>query len=442
MANRGSTTRGMDILRQGGAEVKEREIRIVGFDCGEDEHVAVLLDEHGAFERQQSVVNRRDHVEEAVAELMLEIGPNAQLLVVVESQRSHGRVVADVARELGCEVWQVNTIALNHFRDLEGQPRKNDEWDAYLGGRMVYLRMGGCRKAIETSEEERVLSRLTRTYRRITNDRKRQVARLRSALLELAPETLNGEWQGPQAGSKAMLYLLERWPGFEGLEKAQLRSIEKILHKCRYGSRATYVAKVIREMARRIDIAAEERLGFTMEISFLVLQIQTCNEAADQVYAEVSGRVKRHPVGQKLLEMHGIGPMIAGVLVSELLPVARTSTEPQCATYSGVTPLSRKSGKSLDKDRLTQGVNKRVLHVMYTSSVVAIKNSAVDRAYYQKKLRGYAGHPKPHVAAFIALSRQRHKVIYKLMTTDARYNGETLFARHLERLEAAQAVAA
>ena len=118
-----------------------------------------------------------------------------------------------------------------------------------------------------------------------------------------------------------------------------------------------------------------------------------------------------------------------------MFPVARAAPEPKSATYSGVTPLARKSGKSLDKDRLTQGVNKRVLHALYTSSVVAIKNSSVDRAYYQKKLRDYTGHPKPHVAAFIALSRQRHKVIYKLMTTDARYDKEVLIASHLERIE-------
>jgi hypothetical protein len=50
------------------------------------------------------------------------------------------------------------------------------------------LRMGGCRIATETTEEERVLSRLTRVYSRETNDRKRQIARLRAVLLELAPE--------------------------------------------------------------------------------------------------------------------------------------------------------------------------------------------------------------------------------------------------------------
>ena len=66
----------------------------------------------------------------------------------------------------------------------------------------------------------------------------------------------------------------------------------------------------------------------------------------------------------------------------------------------------------------------------------------MDRAYYQKKLRDYAGHPKPHVAAFIALSRQRHKLIYKLMTTEARYDKEILVASHLERIERDRIVAA
>jgi transposase len=351
--------------------------------------------------------------------------------------------VADVATELDCELWQVNTVALNHFRDLEGQPRKDDEWDAYLAARMVYLRMGGCREAIETSEEERSLSRLTRVHSRVTEDRKRYVARLRAVLLELAPVMLHAKWDGPRPDSKAMLYLLERWPGFDGLERAQLRSIEKILGQCRYKVEdRTSMAKAIRKVAREISIAAEERLSLTMELDLLVRQIRLCDESIAKVFVEITGRVERHPLGQKLLEMDGIGPVIAGVLVSELFPVARVAPEPKSATYSGVTPLARKSGKSLDHDRLTQGVNKRVLHALYTSSVVAIKNSAVDRAYYQKKLRDYAGHPKPHVAAFIALSRQRHKVIYKLMTTDARYDKEILVASHLQRIERDRVAAA
>lgn len=416
--------------------------RVVGFDCGEDRHSAVLLDTAGKFEKGFDVDNERGQIQELLAELMLFVGPDAELAVVVESKRSHGRVVADVAVELGCDLRQVNTVALNHFRDLEGQPRKDDEWDGYLAARMVFLEMGGCRRVAETSEEERALLRLTRTHGRLVEDRKRHVARLRAVLLELAPEMLHSSWEGPQPGSKAMLYLLERWPGFKGLERAQLRSIEKILHQCRYGSKAAGVAERIRKMARGIVIADEERSALSLELHLLVQQIRFCNESIDQVRGRIEQHVERDPVGKKLLEMHGNGPVITGTLLSELCPIARTSSEPKCATYAGVTPLSRKSGKSLNNDKLTQGTNKRVLHALYTGAVVAIKNSAVDRAYYHKKLRDYAGHPKPHVAALIALSRQRHKLIYKLITTTARYDKEVLIASHLARLERNRIVAA
>jgi transposase len=402
----------------------------------------VLLDKNGEVEKRIGVANEREQIRESIADLMLTIEAGATLVVVVESKRSHGRIVTDVANQLGCRVWQVNTVALNHFRDLEGQPRKDDDWDAFLGARMVYLRMRGCRVTAWSTDEERALSRLTRAYSRVTDDRTQQVSRLRAVLLELAPEMLHGSWEGPKPLSKAMVYLLERWPGFEGMERAQLRSIEKILRQCRYGSNATRVAKLLRDMARRIELSTEERSAVTLEISLLVRQIRIGYESAEELYATIAERVERHPIGRKLLEMHGFGPVLAGILVSELLPVARTATEPECATYSGVTPLGRKSGKSLDNDRLAQGVNKRVLFALYTSSVVSIKHSAVDRPYYDKKVRDYAGHPKPHVAAFIALSRQRHRVVYKLMTTDARYDKETLIASHLERLERQRAAAA
>jgi len=422
--------------------MKVSRVKIVGFDCAEEEHSAVSLSQDGEFESHMKVVNRRDMIEAALAKLLLAIPSETELVVVVESKRSHGRLVTDVAKDLGIRILQVNTVALNHFRDVEGPPRKDDEWDAYLAARMVFLRTKGCREVTETTNEERALSRLTRSYARLTDDRIQQVMRLRAVLLELAPEMLHRLWTGPKVGSKAIQYLLERWPGFEGLEKAQLRSIEKILHRCRYGSRAPETAKLLRDMARRISIEGEERLAIILELNFLVQQIQVCDVALKNLSTEISKQVENNPIGVKLMEMPGIGIIIAGVLLSELLPVSRTTTEPKSATYSGVTPLSRKTGKTPDSPRLARGVNKRILNAIYMSSVAAIKCSAVDNAYYQKKLRDYAGHPKSHVAAFIALARQRHKVIFKLMTTDARYDKETLIARHLERMEEARKAAA
>ncbi len=409
--------------------------RFVGFDCAEEEHSVVLLNEDGETELQRKVVNRRDRVEEALAELVLAIPEDLELVVVFESERSHGRVVADVARGLGVAIWKVNTVALNHFRDVEGQPRKDDDWDAYLAARMAYLRTKGCREVVEVSDEERALSKLSRSHASVTDDRVQFTLRLRAVLLELAPEIVGRSWQGPKIGSMAMELLLKRWPGFEGKEKARLLSIEKILRRCRYGARASDVAKDLRDMARRITFEKQERSAMTQEIEYLLRQIEVCNTTLESFKAEIAARVEPHPIGKKLLEMPGIGIIIAAVLLSELLPVSRTTTEAKSATYSGVTPLNRKTGKMPNRPRLARGTNKRILRALYLSSVASLRCSAIDKAYFTKKTQDYAGHPKPHVAAFIALSRQRHKVIFKLLTTEARYDKEKLFARHLERLE-------
>jgi len=430
------------LYERGYGEVKEPASRVVGFDCAEEEHCAVLLSQEGEHDQQFTVQNRRDRIQECLAKLMLSVGSDATLVVVVESKRAHGRLLVSEAERLGCQVVQVNTVALNHFRELEGQPRKDDMWDAFLAARMSFLRLKGCRKLVEVTEEERALSRLTRMYGRLTRDRNRYVLRLRAVLLELAPEVLHEAWEGPNPDSKAMTYILRRWPGLEGLERAQLRSLEKILHQCRYGERARGVAVQLREMARRIAIMPEERVAITLEVDSVMGQISACDSSLERLFDEIKVRVEHHPVGPKLMEMHGIGPIIAGVLLSELLPVARMASEAQSATYAGVTPLGRKSGKSLDTAHLSRGVNKRILRAIYMSSVVAIKRSAIDKAYYTRKLHDYSGHPKPQVASFIALSRQRHKVIFKLMTTDARYDKETLIASHLERLEQARGAVA
>jgi len=421
---------------------KKSEVRIAGFDCAEEVHQVVLLDVEGKVEREMEIINRRDHMEEGLAELLLLLPEGTKLVVVLESRRSHGKIVSEVADQLGCEVWVVNSMALNHYRSVEGQPHKTDPWDAFLAARMAYDEKLACRVAEEKTQEERVLTRLTRFHEQVIKTRTQHIARLRANLLELAPEVLHSSWKGPKPNSKAIVYLLQRWPAFEGMEKARLGTIEKILHKCRYGSKAPGIAKSLRDMARRIGIVGAERAAIAMEINHLINQIATCDRLLHDLKAQIGEKVEAHEIGLKLLEVPGVGVITAGVVIGELLPIARHANEGQCATYAGLTPLSRQTGKGKNKRRIARGVNKRVLRALYTSAVAAIKVSAIDNAYFEKKIRDYSGHPKPTVAAFIALARKRHQVIYRLMTTTESYDKEKLITSHLARVEMARAVAA
>ncbi len=411
----------------------------VGADCGEQRHRFVMLDEGG--ERRESLWVRNDAKEimEALAQLMLMLPEGTKLEIVTEGVRSLGGILVQVAILMGIQVCQVNPKALDHYRDLEGQPRKDDDRDAFLLAKMRILRMEGCRVAVDPRPEERVLCRLSRLHTQLTEQRTTTMSRLRSRLLELSPEAVGKEWDGPAYDSKGMRAVLRRWPGFDGLDKARVSTIERVLRgSTRHGSGCGAMAKALKEMAGRIVLCCEEREVVKIELSILVEQAAAAETSLGEVDRRIKAEVERHPVGRKLLEMPGEGYFSAAVDIGEILPLARNVSEGKAATYAGTTPLSRRSAQGGRPSKLARGVNKHALRANYLCAVAARRVSAIDDAYYRKQLERHQGHPRAHVKANIALARQRFKVKYKLMTTDARYDKETLIASHLERQRGAR----
>lgn len=346
-----------------------------------------------------------------------------------------GGIMVQVATALGVEVWQVNPKALDHYRDLEGQPRKDDDRDAFLLALMCIKEMEGCRLAVDARTEELVLCRLTRLHTQLVDRRTAAKNRLRSRLLELSPEVTDKSWEGPVYNGKGMQAVLKRWPGFEGLERARLNTIERLLRSStRYGSRCAAMAKELKEAAKRIVLCREEREVVTIELGILIDEIHAIEVSLTDVDKRIEAKVRQHPIAVKLLEMPGEGVYSAGVDVGEVLPLARNVSEGKAATYAGLTPLSRRSGKKGRPSRLARGINKHATRANYLSAVAARKVSSIDDAYYNKQLKRHEGHPRAHVKANIALARQRFKLKYKLMTTDTHYDKEILIASHLKRL--------
>lgn len=420
--------------------MSEKEDRIVGFDTAEERHEVVLLDRDGKEELHFKCKNRRKALEDAFGKLMIRLGPDERLVVVLEAPRAHGRLVFEVASDFGLTVIQVGTVALNHFRECEGQPRKDDHWDAFLAARMAYLRTRGCHMVSDPRPEERVLSRLTRARSTMVRNLVAVKHQLRSILLELAPVVLDREWAGPAPTSAAMRKILKKWPAFEGLERSRRAAVEGILRSCRYRQdKRNSMIEALRKLAEEVVVSHEERAAMATEIDLIIRQWELLEKSIAELESKLEVLVRQHPVCVKLMKMPGIGVVTAAVLVGELFRVARNTTEASAATYSGLTPLSRKSGKSLNRSRLARGSNKHILNAMFVSSVKAFQLSALDRAYYDKKRADYQGHPKPHTAATLALARQRHKVIYQIMTTEAEYDKEILISAHLSRRRQASA---
>jgi transposase len=352
---------------------------------------------------------------------------------MVESRRSVGYVVTEMALRLGLEVFSSGTHALEEFRDKEGQPRKSDERDAYLLARIGYLGYGVARRVLEITAEELELGRLVRWRQRLTEDHTRLLDRLRCLLLELSPALVSAS--APKWSSQRVRRVLERWPALLGLERARSRTVEGELIGGRLAKRRAE-ARFLQQAAREVVMGEAERAILAEELGDLLAQLARLEVSMRSVDQRIEERLTQHPEGGKLLEVPGIGPFVAAVLVAELLPLARHSTEAQAATYSGVTPLCRSSGRQ-ERSHLGRRTNKRILRALYLSAIASTRVSALDRDYYQRKREQFQGHPKPHVKATLSLARQRSRVIYKLLTTEERYEKETLIRSHLERRRAA-----
>ncbi len=415
-------------------KIDERKWWTLGVDHGEERHRFVLIDDRGERQSACWVENRRDKIEEAVAKIVLALPEGFRLRLVTEGVRSLGWVVAQVSGVLGIEVWQVNPKALKHYRELEGQPRKDDDIDAYLLARMVFFRMGGCRIVVDHRPEERAMSRITRHRKQVIDRRTVVKNRLRSLLVELVPEVVNKSWEGPVHDGKGMRAILKRWPTFEGMEKARASTIEAVLRtSTRYGDRCAAMVTPLKEMARRVVMEPVERDVVKMDVRMTIAELEVLDQSACELKEEIISRVQEHSVGKKLLAMPGEGPITVGTDIGEVLPVARNVSEGKAATYAGLTPLSRLSGKGGNPSKLARGVNKHAVRTNYLSAIAATSASAIDAAYHRKQKERHQGHPKPHVKATLSLARQRFKVKYKLMTSDAVYDKETLIKSHLER---------
>jgi transposase len=392
-----------------------------------------VLKEDGTAGRYVSVKNSVTEIREALERIRKQLPDGVQLEVVVDSRRSLNAVVVRVAVELGFEVFQVSSLAVERYREAEGQPRKDDDQDAFLLARMRYVNAKGCRLLADPQPDEIRLARLARLHTRLTNQRSAAFNRVRSCLVELSPEVLRSDWQGPHWKSCRMLAVLRRWPAFQGLDRARPSTLEGVLRKAGRCNAVAEQARALKEAASRIALAPEEREVVSMEMRLLIEEIGRLTDSLREVDTRVRQLVTAHPIGRKLLAMPGVGPFVAAVLIGELLPLARNVTEAQAATYSGLTPLSRRSGKGGKRSRLARGVNKHLARALYLSAVSARKASALDSAYYAKQIDSHAGHPVPHIVANIALARQRMKVMYKLLATSCEYNKEILIASHLER---------
>ena len=118
--------------------------------------------------------------------------------------------------------------------------------------------------------------------------------------------------------------------------------------------------------------------------------------------------------GSRLMELHGVGPVVAARILADVGDVTRFADRNRFASWTGTAPLDASSGEQ-NRHRLSRAGNRRVNHVIHIAAVTQLRLDTDGRVYYRRKR---AVGKKP-AEALRCLKRRISDAIYKQLVADA-----------------------
>jgi len=168
-------------------------------------------------------------------------------------------------------------------------------------------------------------------------------------------------------------------------------------------------AKAILATVRPRDIAGKTRRKIAAEELADLLTVEAKMKKAT---AELKVLVKTR--GSRLMDLHGVGPVVAARTLADVGDIARFADRNRFASWTGTAPLDASSGEQ-NRHRLSRAGNRRMNHMIHIAAVSQIRLDTDGRAYYRRKQA--AG--KTKLEALRCLKRRISDALYRQLLADA-----------------------
>jgi transposase len=114
-----------------------------------------------------------------------------------------------------------------------------------------------------------------------------------------------------------------------------------------------------------------------------------------------------------LLELHGVGPIVAGLIIGYVGDPTRFPTKERFAAYNGTAPIEASSGPR-KRHRLNPRGNRKLNHAMHLIAVTQIAHDTAGRVYYDRKI----AEGKTNKEALRALKRRISDAVWRQLQRD------------------------
>jgi transposase len=378
-------------------------MRFAGIDIGAERHMVAVLDEQGEVLCRSSPFG-----EDALgyARLFELLGSPDDCLVALEATGHYWRnlFIALIAKSYVVAV--LNPLRTARLAEEELRRTKTDAIDAL--GIARFAQQKRPRVAHLPDAVTGDLRELERLRERVTEDFASRLRQLHRAVDLGFPEFTR---YVRTLESQLATTILSRYPTADSFRGVPVKKLARIVYD---GSH-----KIGEELARNLIEAAEKSVGahhsdpYQQRIKYLCEDLEVLPRRLKDLARDVGRRVNEHVIGKLIMSIEGVGPLTAACLIAELGDPARFDSPAAIASYVGVIPRIRQSGKK----RFAKGPaiplgNARLRKSLWMVVLQLIRRNAWLRQYYER-LRA-AG--KPGKVAVIAAMRKLLVAVWTVAT--------------------------
>ncbi|GAA2147820.1 IS110 family transposase [Humibacillus xanthopallidus] len=168
-------------------------------------------------------------------------------------------------------------------------------------------------------------------------------------------------------------------------------------------------AKAILASVRPRDIAGKTRRRLAAdELADMVAVEPKMKKATAELKVLVKAR------GSRLMDLRGVGPVVAARTLADVGDIARFPDRNRFASWTGTAPLDASSSEQ-NRHRLSRAGNRRMNHMIYIAAISQIRLDTDGRAHYRRKLAD----GKTKLEALRCLKRRISGPLYRQLVADA-----------------------
>ncbi|MGW2573100.1 IS110 family transposase [Streptomyces sp. NPDC001537] len=381
-----------------------------GIDAGKTHHHCVVIDDTGKRLLSRRVANEESELLKLLGDV-LDLGEVTAWGIDL-ADGGAGLVIA-VLLNHGQHLLYIPGRAVNRASEGYRGDGKTDAKDAAVIADQARVR----RDLVPLRSDDELVTELkvlTGRRRDLSDDRTRAINRLRGHLNGIFP----GLERELDLGNVGPLVLLTGYQTPAAIRRTGVRRLATWLRNRKVRGAEQLAAAAVQAAENQHTAVPGEKITAQV-VHSLAREVMALNEKIAETDKLIEGRFRQHRHAEVIASMPGIGPLLgAEFLAATGGDMDAFPSADQLASFAGVAPASRDSGKISGNLHRPKRYSRRLQRVFYTSALISIRCCDESRRFYDRK----RAEGKRHVQAVLALARRRVNVLWALLRDGRCYN--------------------